>query len=133
MALIGTGATMHAGIHKYAKAPVLVQQVTHLGDGNIVPVVHQLAWKAQIALDLLGRLKGLDSCHRPFPEMGNVDLAFQYRNIKFGCSHNDLLSLFFELDGPGRDMALFARVIYLVPGRAKKYTWRMQQLADRER
>ncbi len=51
MALVGTGAALHAGIEEYTKTPVFTQQVAHLLNGLLLPVFHQLTGEAQGFLD----------------------------------------------------------------------------------
>ena len=47
MAFVRTGPAVHAGVHVDLERTILAQQFAHLGDGLVVPIVHQLAREPQ--------------------------------------------------------------------------------------
>jgi hypothetical protein len=63
------------------------QQVAHLVDGTLFPILAQLMRKAHGILNRLGRDKGLGMRHRAFPQLGNFDVVLDFRNVKFSSSH----------------------------------------------
>ena len=50
MALIGAGTALYTAIQVHAQAAVLAQQVTHLVDGFLFPVINQFTREAQLLL-----------------------------------------------------------------------------------
>ena len=71
MAFIRTGSAMHAAVHVHLERTVLAKQVAHFGNGFVMPVVHQLARKAQGLIHFFTGNIRAGSLHRTRLQCGN--------------------------------------------------------------
>ena len=76
VALVRAGAAFYAGIQEHSERAVFAEQVAHLGNGDIVPVIHQLAWKPKRLL--MGRCRHERPAmgHRPHFDGGYLGILF---------------------------------------------------------
>ena len=76
VALVGAGTALDAGVEKNLQGARLAHQFTHLVDGDLLPVVDQLAGESDLLLVILLGDKRLAVSHRAFLEQGNDRVFF---------------------------------------------------------
>ncbi len=91
MAFVRARAAVYAGIHEDLQGAVLAQQVAHLVDGALFPVLAQFMRIAHEILDGLACRKGLGMRHDAFPQLGDFDVVLEFWNVKFSSCHLRIL------------------------------------------
>ena len=78
---------MHAGVEENLQRAVLAEQIAHLVERALFPVLAQLMRIAHERLHRLARNKGLGMRHHAFAQLGNLDVVLDFRDVKFSSSH----------------------------------------------
>ena len=87
VALVGARPALDAGVEEDPQAPVPAEQLAHLGDRRVVPVVDQLAGKAERPLVVGGGDEGAAVGHRPFDDDRDLGEVRDARGVESGLGH----------------------------------------------
>jgi hypothetical protein len=92
MALVGAGTALDAGIQIDTQGTITAQEVAHLIDGLLLPVVYQLAGEVQGLLVLrLGHERPRMS-HGPRHDGRNIQIGLEFGNLQFNLCHDSTSS-----------------------------------------
>ena len=134
MTLVGTRTTLDARIHEDLQGPISPEQLTHLVERNLLPVLHQFTRKTQRRLVLRLCDKRPTVGHCVWLHDRYADPFFQGRGFEFRFGHGLRLGLcavgalctLGQVLRPRCNVTVFTRVIPHVASRAEENTWRMQ-------
>ena len=101
VALVGARATLDARIEEDAQAPILAEQIAHLCDGHVVPVVDELAGESERLL-VIGRGHERTAVgHRPFDDHRNFGEVRDAGGLECGLRHQPALPCLRVIASPG--------------------------------
>ena len=91
VALVGARPALDAGVEEDPQAPVPAEQLAHLGDRRVVPVLDQLARKAERLLVLGGGDERTRVRHRPFDDHRDLGEVRDAGGLEGGLGHQQTL------------------------------------------
>ena len=91
VALVGARAALDAGVEEDPQAPVPAEQLAHLGDRRVVPVVDQLAREAERLLVVGGGHERTAVRHRAFDDDRNLGEVRDAGGLEGGLGHQRVL------------------------------------------
>ena len=91
VALVGAGAALDAGVEEDAQAPVPAEQLAHLGDRRVVPVLDEFAREAERLLVVGGGHERAAVRHRAFDDDRDLGEIRDAGGLERGLGHQRAL------------------------------------------
>ncbi len=88
MTFVGAGAALDTCVEKHLQRAVLAGELSHLVDGNLLPVLDELTGKTKRLLVLRRRYVGLAVGHGALDHHRDLQEGFELGSLELGLGHD---------------------------------------------